>query len=153
MIKLKKSKGFTLVELLVVIAIIGVLSSVILVAMTSARAKSRDAKRLGDVKALQSAVELYRDGNRGKAPANLADLAPTYIASIPCDPLEACSTPGTGYTYTRGTGSNIEETKFSIKFITESDGALGAAADGTAASMCATSKQVHRVSGATCPVE
>lgn len=52
-------KGFTLIELLVVIAIIGVLSTLAVVALGSARQKANDAKRLSDVKQIQTALELY----------------------------------------------------------------------------------------------
>jgi len=55
----KKSAGFTLVELLVVIAIIGVLSTLAVVSLNNARAKSRDAKRVSDIKQIQTALELY----------------------------------------------------------------------------------------------
>lgn len=52
-------KGFTLIELLVVIAIIGLLSTLAVVALGSARQKARDSKRLSDVKQMQTALELY----------------------------------------------------------------------------------------------
>lgn len=54
-----KQKGFTLIELLVVIAIIGLLASVVLLALNSARAKSRDAKRAADIRQIMSGLELY----------------------------------------------------------------------------------------------
>jgi prepilin-type N-terminal cleavage/methylation domain-containing protein len=59
---LKNSKkGFTLIELLVVIAIIGILSSVVLASLSTARAKSRDAKRISDLGQIQLALELFFD--------------------------------------------------------------------------------------------
>lgn len=55
--------GFTLIELLVVVAIVGVLASVILSNLTTARAKGRDARRLSDMKQIQIALELYFSNN------------------------------------------------------------------------------------------
>jgi prepilin-type N-terminal cleavage/methylation domain-containing protein len=52
-------RAFTLVELLVVISIIGLLSTIATVSLSSARAKSRDAKRMADLKQISTAVELY----------------------------------------------------------------------------------------------
>ncbi len=58
-------KGFTLIELLVVIAIIALLSTLAVVALGNARQKSRDAKRLSDVKQVQTALELYFTDQNG----------------------------------------------------------------------------------------
>lgn len=52
-------RGFTLIELLVVIAIIGVLSSIVIGSVNSARAKSRDAKAISDFNSLRTALALY----------------------------------------------------------------------------------------------
>jgi prepilin-type N-terminal cleavage/methylation domain-containing protein len=64
-----KNRGFTLIELLVVIAIIGVLSSVVIASMNSARRKARDARVLSDFKSLSVAMALYFDDN-GTFPPN-----------------------------------------------------------------------------------
>ena len=53
-----KRRGFTLIELLVVIAIIGLLSSVVFASLNSARAKARDARRVSDLKQVQTALAL-----------------------------------------------------------------------------------------------
>lgn len=55
----KNNQGFTLIELLVVIAIIGILSSVVISSLNSARLRAKDAQRLSDVKQIQTALEMY----------------------------------------------------------------------------------------------
>ena len=68
--KLKSDKGgFTLIELLVVIAIIGVLSGMVLVAMTDTRARARDARRQSDITQIRKALELYYAEN-GRYPSS-----------------------------------------------------------------------------------
>lgn len=51
-------RGFTLIEVLVVISIIGVLSTIITVAVRQAKAAANDARRMADLNALQRAIEL-----------------------------------------------------------------------------------------------
>jgi prepilin-type N-terminal cleavage/methylation domain-containing protein len=68
-----KTKGFTLIELLVVIAIIGILSSVVLSSLNSARVKARDARRLADLHQIRNALELYAFDNNGNYPTGYAN--------------------------------------------------------------------------------
>lgn len=122
--------GFTLIELLVVIAIIGVLASIVLASLNGARKKSRDARRLADIKQIQLALELYFDGQGSKYPtattgAGTCDATASayglevlatngYIPQVPRDPLSSTSC----YRYATGAapalmyhlGASLEET-------------------------------------------
>jgi len=89
------TRGFTLIELLVVIAIIGILSSVVLASLNSARVKGRDARRISDIKQIQLALELYYDTNQSfptaaqafPATASSSVLVTSgYISALPVDP-------------------------------------------------------------------
>lgn len=57
-------RGFTLIELLVVIAIIGILSSVVLASLNTARSKGVDAKIQSEIRSIQVNAEIYYD-NQG----------------------------------------------------------------------------------------
>jgi prepilin-type N-terminal cleavage/methylation domain-containing protein len=118
----RNNRGFTLVELLVVIAIIGILAAVVLVSLNSARMKSRDARRLADVRQVMTALELYYNDNGaypvadgGNHPdASLGGPAfSTYLGTYPIYPAPTNDgTCGTGldYTYAQtgsGTGYTI----------------------------------------------
>jgi len=65
--KKDNKRGFTLIELLVVIAIIGILSSIVLVSLGSAREKARDVKIQGDLASITTALTLVIDDNGGSA--------------------------------------------------------------------------------------
>ena len=96
----KAKRGFTLIELLVVIAIIGILASVVLASLNSARRKSRDARRLADIKQLQVAMELFFDSNASAYPTTLGNLTTgcsggACIPAVPNDPLN------TAYSWSR----------------------------------------------------
>lgn len=57
--KLLNKKGFTLIELLVVISIIGILVAIGAASYTTSQKLARDARRKGDLKAIQDAKEQY----------------------------------------------------------------------------------------------
>ncbi len=101
----KNKKGFTLIELLVVIAIIGLLSTLAVVALTSARTKARDSKRVADMKQVQTAMELYYSANSaypacaaGTLVSACGVLAPEYLPGVanlkdPGGVAAACADP------------------------------------------------------------
>jgi prepilin-type N-terminal cleavage/methylation domain-containing protein len=60
----KKREGFTLIELLVVIAIIGILASIVLVSLSGARNRAKDARIMADMGQIRSTAEIFY-GNNG----------------------------------------------------------------------------------------
>ncbi|HEU5114402.1 MAG TPA: type II secretion system protein [Candidatus Paceibacterota bacterium] len=82
---MNKTKGFTLIELLVVIAIIGILSSVVLASLNTARGKGSDAAIKSQLAAVRPQAEIYYDTN-GNYGAN-ATLTATASASAGCSAL------------------------------------------------------------------
>jgi len=81
------TQGFTLIELLVVIAIIGILASIIIASLASAKVRARDAQRLDSIKEMRNALTLYYNDNQESYPSTLSQLVPTFLPSLPVDPL------------------------------------------------------------------
>ena len=132
--------GFTLIELLVVIAIIGILASVVLASLNSARKKSRDARRLADVKQLQVALELYYDANNGDYPGLLSALiGATACGSSSCIPVVPLPPSGSGqaaYAYSAFGASATDCSSYHLgaKMEENTNPALGSDVDATASS-------------------
>jgi prepilin-type N-terminal cleavage/methylation domain-containing protein len=77
----KYQKGFTLIELLVVIAIIGILSSVVLASLNSARGKGSNAAVKSQIAGMRAQAELYYSNQN---PNNYTGLCtdPTFSSML-----------------------------------------------------------------------
>lgn len=115
------SHGFTLIELLIVISIIGALSAIGLYTSQGGIKKARDAQRYADLDRVRTALELYYNqndqypvtglstfwsvcaggGSHDNTGANgyIPNLAPTFISSLPTDPLGCTGGDYQGYIY------------------------------------------------------
>ncbi len=131
-------KAFTLIELLVVISIIAVLSTLSIVSLGNARQKSRDTRRVSDIKQIRTALEMYFDQNMAypAAPSGTSTLG--VAASSAC--LNSTGWAGTGCTgtvymqnvpddpqypnkiYTYGVGGAGNST-YTISYVLENGGA------------------------------
>lgn len=122
--------GFSMIELLVVISVIGILSVVLFENFSGSTEVSRDAQRQADLRALQAAIELYKNEN-GRYPEGcngpgawsgqkgtdyecgnnsgqyIVGLAPKYIKKLPTDPK--LNGDNSGYIYvTNDEGSSFK---------------------------------------------
>ena len=161
--------GFTLIELLVVIAVIGILAAVILASLNSARIKARDARRLADIRTIQTALAMYYSDN-GSYPTAVgwanssdaikwAELSTAVGSTLPTDPVNEVGTAGAGdlqkylnYTYTAQvpgpqelTGCPLGQGYFLIYRLEKGD-ATGTGRGGIR--QCSTGNTIYRGNGA-----
>lgn len=132
--------GFTLIELLVVVAIIGLLLSVIMVALGNARLKARDARRLSDMQQIKSGMDVYYSlgsgypdtvsWNTAQTSGGQLACSETNVLKVPQDPLNI-GNPAFVYTYTQGGNSSTGcggsvYSNYKVEFQTEGPTSLGA---------------------------
>lgn len=129
-------RGFTVLELLIVIAVFGLLATLAVLSLNSARASLRDAQRLSDVSVLRAALSQYylekatyplsggvnlaqagtnTESFTGAGFASAADAeAPVYLERVPTGPK------ANEYYRYRGGASG-----YSLRFLTETKTDLG----------------------------
>jgi prepilin-type N-terminal cleavage/methylation domain-containing protein len=90
--KYSSKKGFTLIELIIVISIIGLLSVIGISSFSAIQEDARNAKRKGDLKEMQKALEAFKTRN-GRYPDTC-----TAANTISCD-ISASNWRGTCTTY------------------------------------------------------
>lgn len=79
----KRKKGFTLIELMIVIAIIAILAAILVPNFMRARASGQLTACESNLKNEGTALEMYATDNVGRYPANLDDLTPDYLQTLP----------------------------------------------------------------------
>ena len=115
-------KGFTLIEILIAMAIVAILSAGVLVGLNPVRAKARDARRISDLRQVQTGLELYFSKSGQYPPAvgtgasNWEQLksdltgAGIGVSTIPQDP-----NPGASYEY----GVDFGQSNYVLKAVLE----------------------------------
>ncbi len=119
-----QNKGFTLIELLVVITIIAVLSAIGMTVYSSVQKSGRIAKRVEDLSAIKTALELYYLRNGAYPVASswrsectswgglasdqvIPGLVPEYMVVFPKDPQMNTAASTSCYLYT-SSGTNTD---------------------------------------------
>lgn len=111
----KLKDGFTLIELVVVIAIIATLTALASFNFGQARARARDIQRKGELRAIQDALELYKNDQMPQTYPASADfstaLVTSFMAKLPVDPKEkVVDGSWMDYTYTRDAANVLNYT-------------------------------------------
>ena len=91
--KQTKGRGFTLIELLVVIAIIGILASVVLASLNTARDKGSNAALKGALAQLRSQAELFYDTPRSYTGLCADTTITNILANAQANSVNSGATP------------------------------------------------------------
>lgn len=100
-----KNRGFTLIEILIVVAIIGLLATMGMIAFQTSLRRSRDSRRLQEIKALQGAAEQFYADNNGYPDGSACSLLDDYTRGFeagyvdPRGEAYKCTFDGTNDTY------------------------------------------------------
>ncbi|MBI2113012.1 MAG: type II secretion system protein [Candidatus Wildermuthbacteria bacterium] len=133
-VKKKSGAGFTLIELLVVIAVIGMISSIVLVALGPVRARSRDTKRIAEVRQLslifeQEATDLSTRALATPCNAAYIDISTCVTTGFTVTSgvnFTAFKDPSTTGTSCKGTASGTQSTSTCQYSVSRENGAGGA---------------------------
>lgn len=132
----EKGAGFTLIELLVVVFIIALLAVLILVNISSIRAKGRDSRRVADIKSIQEGLAMYHNNqaqypdsgggrieiNGSTDPLSQALLSEEVMQGVPTDPINN-TLDGIPYKYYYQ--SLDDEQNYQLEYYLETDSILG----------------------------
>lgn len=128
---MKENKGFSLVEILIVVGIIGLILTLVVIALNSKQAVNRDIKRIGDIQSLRNALELVKNETGGYSAVycdltfvslcggkansellrfmpNLASLNDPQVLNVSCKNKTACESGNCNYSFTSLDDGNYE---------------------------------------------
>jgi prepilin-type N-terminal cleavage/methylation domain-containing protein len=163
---IRKYHGFTLIELMVAISIVAVMSAVGIVMYSTAQKSGRISKRIQDLTAINTAIELFRSstgkypiaatpGSFGciKALTGVNALAPTYMPFVPDDPSGYCykyTSDAAGNEYKIKTDNTIPTSEMTFADFNKLDSKLDPAKDGnigSGATACIVDPLTENVTG------
>lgn len=127
-------RGFTLIELLVVVAIIGLLASISFFSIEGIKSKSRDSRRVADIKSIKEALAMYQDDFRsfpiydgyitGSDTLSVALVNNRFMKAVPTDPINA-EREGVTYKYYY---QSVQGATYLIEYYLETDSIQGKSA-------------------------